>query len=143
MKRKQPNLREMLAATLLALRKFDPETGKFDPVIDWQTALLLSPEQIIARFEFDHYPIPVTWGGTNHPSNLVPRLKAEHRTKTAKIDMPAIAKVKRLTKDQEEFRRRMLAKVDPTVEAPPKRRSRIQSRGFQGHRKFNGEIVRK
>ena len=52
-------------------------------------------------------------------------------------DKHAIAKIDRVSADAEAFRRRMLAKVDPDIDAPPRERSRIPSRGFsREHRPF-------
>lgn len=105
MKRKRPNLREQLAAACIQL---NPD------IREW--AKLKSAADIIAIFDADHFPVPVALGGTNHPTNLEMRLRHEHRTKTAKKDIPAIAKAKRLTRKQEEFRARMLAKDYPHFE---------------------------
>jgi hypothetical protein len=54
-------------------------------------------------------------------------------------DKHAIAKVDRVGEAEEAFRRRILAKSDPEVEAPPRPRSRIPSRGFsRQHRPRRG-----
>ena len=45
-------------------------------------------------------------------------------------DKHAIAKIDRVSAAIEAFRRRMLAKIDPDIDAPPRERSRIPSRGF-------------
>ncbi len=71
----------------------------------------MSAEQIISLFAFDHYPIRHEAGGPDEPWNLQPRLILEHRIKTATVDVPEIAKIKRVTKKQEEFRQRLLAKA--------------------------------
>ena len=97
--RKKPTMEEKLASALLQ--------GK---AIDHDAAKAMSAKQINALFDFDHVVYHAI-GGTNHPSNLVPRLRAEHRAKTAKIDIPAIAKGKRLEKDQHAFREKILAKA--------------------------------
>lgn len=140
---RNPNMHEKLAAALLALRRLDPATGALVPLVARELAAAMSPKEIIRLFEFDHKPVPKALGGSNHPTNLIPTIKPEHREVTAQQDIPTIAKVKRAAMKHEEFRRRILAKTDATVEAPPRRPSRLKSRGFQGHRKFNGEIVRK
>ena len=120
-------------------------------LIQYDDAKTLTPEQIIARWHFDHYPIPHAEGGTDHPSNLTPRPAAEHREKTAHQDVPGIAKRKRLARKQAEHEARMttpvawLACSAPTEGAvlgeryevfqTPKRKRKIASRPFpKGHR---------
>jgi hypothetical protein len=121
--RKQPTLTIKLAATLLMLKDAGGE-----PLISHEHAKLMSAEQINSLFQFDHWPIRHEAGGPTEPWNLTPRMIPEHRTKTAKIDIPEAAKIKRIGPAEEAFRARMLAKSDPSVEtAQPKRR---QSRPF-------------
>jgi hypothetical protein len=100
-----------LASALLTIVRPD-ETGKFVPVISYEEAQKLTAEQVISRFRFDHYPIPHAQGGPDHHSNLLPRPTAEHEARTAKLDIPQIAKTKRLSKQQEAFRARLLAKTE-------------------------------
>lgn len=145
---RDPNLSEKLAATLLALTRLDPETGLLVPLVDWEAARSMTVKEIIGLFEFDHWPVPAALGGSNHPSNLVPLLETsgEHLKKTTTKDIPEIAKSKRLNKEHEEFRRRMLAKVDPAVadEIPQKQKSKKPLSRFKrtvGYRRANGEIV--
>jgi hypothetical protein len=120
-----------LASALLTIVRPD-ETGKMVPVISYEESKKMTAEQVIARFRFDHYPIPHAQGGPDHHSNLVPRPVAEHDEKTAKIDVPQIAKTKRIAKDVDAHRARMLAKL--TGEDPPptarKPKSKIPSRAF-------------
>ena len=85
MTRKQPNLREMLATALLQI----PEHG-----IDFEEAKGLTAQQVIAKFELHHH-VHVALGGENTPALMSWMPKAEHRQRTAKIDVPAIAKIKR------------------------------------------------
>src|SRR5689334_2961452 len=61
-------------------------------------------------FEFDHYPIRAEAGGPELPWNLTPRLIRAHRRKTAKRDVPQIAKIKRVQAAEADFRARLLAK---------------------------------
>jgi hypothetical protein len=68
-------------------------------------------EAVLALFHFDHV-IFHAHGGADKWWNLDPKLVAEHREKTAKIDVPAIAKGKRITRANEEFFRRLLAKSE-------------------------------
>ena len=97
MKRKQPSTKERIAGLLLQLVRVNAE-GKLEPVVDREWAKTQTPEAIIALFELDHHPVPVALDGTNHPTNLQHTLKAEHRHKTHKKDVPAIARVKRVGK---------------------------------------------
>lgn len=91
-RRKQPTLKEKLAATLLMLSRVD-EHDELVPVIPRKDALKMTTAQILARFEFDH-GVYVAWHGGNHPTNLTPRLKEAHREKT-KRDRKNIDKVRR------------------------------------------------
>ena len=121
-KRKTPNLRTKLAAALLQIKDGD---GK--PLISWAHAQLLSAEQINSLFQFDHYPIRHEAGGPAEPWNLVPRLIPDHRIKTAKFDVPQVAKARRISKAQEEFRARLLTPRDERQAKPskwPKRKLR-------------------
>ena len=111
------SLKKRLAAALLTIRV--EEDGKLVPFIDHATAKKLTPEMIISLFNFDHYPVAVWLGGPDEPWNLVPMPIMKHRAKTAKIDTPASAKADRITEQQAEFRRKMLAKIGQ-AEAPEK-----------------------
>ena len=91
-KRKPPNLREKLAATLLMMVR-PGEDGKMEPVIPFAEARTMTAREIIARFDFDH-AVYHAFGGPSEAWNLTPRLRAEHREKT-KRDLANIAKVKR------------------------------------------------
>lgn len=102
------SLTTKLASALLHMVRQD-EDGKFVPVIPHTEAKTMTADEIVARFDFDHVVFHAI-GGDIRPSNLTPRLRAEHRDKTAKVDIPAIAKVKRLSKSEEEFRARITAR---------------------------------
>jgi hypothetical protein len=105
-KRKYISMEERLAAALLTILHPD-DTGALVPVIPYERAKGMTAKQIIAEFQFDH-GIFHAHGGPDKAWNLTPRPKAAHRRKTAKIDQPAIAKVKRLSVAQKEFRRTVL-----------------------------------
>ena len=112
MSRRNPNLSEKLAAALLAIRQSD---GSW--LIPEPTRSTGGPDDILRIVEWDHFPIPVAIGGDNRPQNLVPRRIADHRTKTTTIDIPAIAKSRRISVEQEAFRLRLLQKsgqAEPT-----------------------------
>ncbi len=127
--RKHISLKVKLAAALLQMKRCERTlTGeRWTLVIPHEEAKTLTPDQIIARFHFDHYPIPHAQDGPDEPWNLTPAPIAGHQEKTAKVDIPQIAKTKRISKDHEEFRRRMLT---PRDERTPKQ-SRWGKRPFQ------------
>lgn len=137
--RRDPNLTEKLAA-LIALHLDLPR----------EIAKGMSAKQICELVQWDHYPVAYNigrdlgWSDTevHHPTNLQPLFAEDHLEKTRKRDTPQAAKGKRLTRAQEEFRARMLAKAsaEPRDE-PPRPGAKLRGRGFQGHRRFNGEVV--
>ena len=143
MKRKRPTLTERLAATLLEMKYAD---GK--PVIDREAAKAMTAKEICAQFEFDH-TVHVAIGGGNSPSNLTPRPIAEHAVKTAKTDIPQIAKTKRITAEQEQFRRRLLSKTEDQPPAQRAKKQKIKSRPMDGtiasgrKKKMNGTVVKR
>lgn len=128
---KEPSLKQKLAAMILLHLKIPHEQAKAMNIND-----------IMKMVEWDHYPVArntalsLKWKSrqTNHPSNLQPLTKKEHRAKTSAVDVPQAAKGKRLSKDHEEHRRRMLA---PDKGEPPPMKSRwpkgrkLQGRGFK------------
>jgi hypothetical protein len=103
-RRRAPTAPETLAAAVLRILHLEGRS------IPHKQAAAMTVDEIIGLIERDHDPIPAALGGSNHPSNLVPRLKAVHREKTAKIDIPMIAKVKRIADKYAEYRRKLLAK---------------------------------
>ena len=109
-KRSHISLRVKLAAALLQTMQ-DDGTGKLVRVISHEDAKRMTADEIIARFHLDHHPIPHAAGGPDEPWNLTPLPVDIHREKTARVDVPAIAKAKRLTRKQEEFRARLTAKA--------------------------------
>jgi hypothetical protein len=130
-KRKHIPCSVKLASALLQMKRPD-ETGKLVPIIPHEDAKLMTAEQIISLFHFDHYPVRHADGGADEPHNLQPELIAPHRIKTAKIDVPEIAKSRRIRAKQEETRRRILAR-DAGEEKPRSKwgTRKIQSRGFR------------
>lgn len=119
MKRKHIPIKTKLAAALLQLGH-----------IPFSQAQRMTDEEIIALYHFDHYPIPHSQGGEDVAWNLQAVLIAAHREKTAKKDIPQIAKTKRISREHEEFQRRLLT---PRDERPPKKPT-IRSRGFETRR---------
>lgn len=138
---KEASLKERYAAALLHL---EAARCTIDPTlqacIDREKAKQMSPEQIIGHFDVDHYPVPKALGGSNHPTNLNPIPRGGHKKKTAKKDIPVIAKVRRSVKEQKfvvkknETRDEMVDRLwneKPKQELKkkwPKRK--MQSRGF-------------
>jgi hypothetical protein len=130
MKRGHISLKTKLAAALLQMRRATPD-GRWELIVPHEQAKRMTADEIIALFHFDHYPIPHAQGGPDEPWNLDPMLRPEHGEKTAKRDVPQIAKTKRLSREHEEFQRRLLT---PRAERPPKK-SRWASRPFPSRRK--------
>lgn len=139
-KRKPATKDEKLAAALIIILKLTRAESKE-----------MTTKQINDLVEWDHMPVPfaiardIGWTPAqyNHPSNLVPVLKAEHRTKTNKQDIPAIAKTDRISPAHKEFQSRVLATKTGQGEATSKPASKlksgtkIRSRGFEkGQRKL-------
>ncbi len=129
--RKSISLKTKLASALLMLTGPDGRD-----IIPYQDSKQMSADQIISLFAFDHWPIRKADGGSDHPSNLTPRLIAAHREKTAKVDVPEMAKSKRIRRKVEEHERRLLRSAVEHILGPmPKRR--IPSRPFPNKkRKF-------
>lgn len=117
--RKHIPLKVKLAAALLKLGH-----------VPFSQAQRMTADQIIALYDFNHHPIPHAQGGPDEPWNLDPMLRPEHREITAKKDIPQIAKTKRISREHEEFQRRLLT---PRDERPPKKQT-IRSRGFDKRR---------
>lgn len=113
-------LKTRLAAALCHMLR-DDGTGTLVPVISYADAKQMSEDQILSVFQFDHYPVAKHLGGSDEHHNLVPRPIIEHRQKTARTDTPQAAKAVRISTEQQDFQRRMLAKVGQG-EAPPERK---------------------
>lgn len=151
MKRKDPTLKEQLAAMILTIQI--EEDGKLVPLVTREEAKQMTTDQILSLVQADHDPvavaiaIPLGWTPKeyNHPTNITMRAIMGHRRKSAKIDVPAIAKGKRISATHENFRRRVLAKV--TGDAPeeaPKRKALIPgSKGTGLRKKINGRVERR
>lgn len=112
MSRKPISLKTKLASALLTMKR-DDGAGNLVPIIPHDHAKLMSDEQIIGLFQFHHYPIRHEAGGPDEAWNLEPLLIAEHRQITATIDVPQIAKIKRVQEWDE-----------------PRKPSQMQNRGF-------------
>lgn len=78
--------------------------------IPYDDAKAMTADQVISLFHRDHYPRRKEDGGSDEHYNLHWKFIGAHREKTAKVDRPQSAKGKRLRDEQENFRRRLLAK---------------------------------
>jgi hypothetical protein len=109
---------------------------------------LMTASQIRALVQFDHV-IHHAIGGKVVHHNLTMRTIRDHREKTAKIDIPQIAKTKRLTAKQEEFRKRLERKTNPTSDQENTPPSRFRSRPLAGtrqsglKRRMDGSVVKR
>lgn len=145
--RRAPRLSDKLAAVILL------HLG-----VPHKVAKRMTTNEILALVEFDHYPVrfetarDLGWSDDeiNHPSNLQPLFPEDHAIKTAKIDIPAAAKSKRLTAAHDDTRRKLLTKagIDDAPEPPAGRRPprkmkgpKLKGRGFPGHRRMNGKPI--
>jgi hypothetical protein len=122
--RKHITLREQLAAALAMLLRQDERNEL--------RAAQVPAKKLIGLFEF-HHDIFHALGGADRWFNLTPMLRAAHRARSGP-DASTIAKVKRLAREHEEFRRKVLArspgdKRQPSGRWPQGRK--LQSRGFQ------------
>lgn len=123
MSRKKPTLTDMLAATLRELLE-----------IPYEHAKVMSAEQIISLVQFDHihhHALNKHEPWVDDHWNLDPLLIGGHRIKTRTIDVPVIAKTKRITTEQEAFRKLLLTPRDER----PEKKSRWGTRKFQQRRK--------
>lgn len=121
-RRRAPNQTERTAACLLMLKRGD----------DW-----LIPEplrssgtaaEICRAVQWDHAHHHAL-GGDTRPQNITPMLVGDHKAKSNK-DNGIIAKAKRLTKKEEEFRARLLSKAEGEPEPKRRPKAKIPSRGF-------------
>ncbi len=110
--RKDPTLREMLAAAVLQILELQGDG------IPFAHAQQMSADQILSLFQCDHAK-HVEAGGDNHPTNLTMRLRKAHRDKTSKIDVPMIRKGDRLAEKEDQHRAKVRAILAP-AERPEK-----------------------
>ena len=122
-KRKHISLKTKLAACVCQL------------FLTHDEALALSEDQVLSLVVFDHWPVPHAEGGADEHHNLTARLIADHREKTRKVDVPGIAKRKRVAKAEAEFRARLLK---PKTERLP-RKSTFPTRPFPKRGKHHGK----
>lgn len=113
MTRKAPSLTTKLAATLLARGE-----------IRYGDAKLMTAHQICSLYQF-HHNIYCAEDGSNEFWNYTPLLIAEHKARTAAVDIPTIAKNKRIARKQAKH----LAAMEKTPYVTRKSR-KIPSRPF-------------
>lgn len=123
--RKKIRLSTKLASALCQMVKPDGNGG-WQRVIPHEQAKRMSEAEVLAVFDFDHHPIPKAHDGPDTHWNLTPTPKPDHAEKTAKRDIPMIAKVKRIRGETGNGPR---AKIPSRPNAWPKGR-KIASRGF-------------
>lgn len=125
MKRGHITLKTKLAAAIGAL------------FLTYDERRLLSEDQVLSLVNWDHDPIPHAEDGTDDHFNLVPLLIGGHRAKTATVDVPGIAKRKRVSQAHAEFRTLILTPRDQRPECKssfPKGR-KMQSRNSNFRKK--------
>lgn len=129
MNRPHIKLKTKLCSALCELVRYDEAGAAFVKIIPYREAKTLTEDEILSRFDWHHFPIAKADGGPDKHWNIQPMVRADHKTETAKVTIPTVAKGKRITKDQEEFRRRLLAKDAGEPKAPSKWSARkLQSR---------------
>lgn len=131
MKRPHINVKTKLASALCHMLRPD-EHGQWQRIISHDDAKRMTEDEIIALFDFNHHPILHVHGGPAVHWNLDPLLRADHRKVTNEIDIPRIAKGKRINRANDAFVNRLLAKD----RGEPKPRSRwgkrkLRSRAFE------------
>lgn len=99
-KRAHISVKSKLAAALCALFE-----------IPYDDAKNMHEEQVLSLVHWDHYPIRKADGGGDDHFNLVPRLIAAHRKKTAEKDIPELAKTNRIAARQLIFEANMALKA--------------------------------
>ena len=96
MSRKPIGLKTKLCSALCQLVRYDEANAEFVRIIPHDEAKQLTEDQILARFDWHHFPILKAHNGPDVHWNLEPMEKAPHKKRTAEIDIPAIAKSKRI-----------------------------------------------
>lgn len=127
--RKYVSFKTKLVAALCQMRH--EVDGKFELILTNAEAQALSEDQILSLFQWEHGVTPHAEDGPDVHWNLEPLLIAPHKKKTAEVDVPGIAKRKRVATGHIEHTRTMNT---PRDERPPKQ-SRWGSRPFPRRKK--------
>lgn len=129
-KRRHIPLKTKLASALAQMLRAD-ENGKLVPIIPYEHRKLMTADQIISLFQFNHNQLHA-FGGPDEHWNLDPLTILEHRRHTKDVARPASDKVKRLRGETcAEQGKKIPQRANPW---PPKGSRKIQSRGFAQHR---------
>lgn len=125
MRRKEPTLKAKLAAVIRQLLG-----------IPFEHARLMTDDQMISLVQFNH----ILYHGQNKDEpwvddhwNMEALTIMAHRERTAKVDVPQIAKTRRISAAHEEFRQRLLTPRDERTPKP----SRWGKRKMQSKKRFN------
>lgn len=119
-KRRSPTWKEKCASCILEIMRL-----RGAPLAR-RRAKRMTVDDITGLFHFDHDAGFACHGADNHPTSITPRPVREHIEKTAKIDIPAIAKCRRISAEAEAFQSRLLAKAGQLAEVEvARRRKRI------------------
>lgn len=149
-------MREEVKGPPPGFRKAIPVSVRLDVVIRQEGRCKTCNEKLgqLANTEFDHVPALQlrTWdeeaGDTIPPANAPENIEAKHtdcharktrgnKATTRGSDVQEIARIKRLSKAEKEFRQKLLSKGEDDEDAPPQRRTRwpkrpLRSGGFGG-----------
>ena len=125
-KRAHIGLKTKLCSALCQIVRFDEQDKRLVRIISHDEAKTITEDQILSRFDWHHDPIQKAHDGPDVHWNLEPMLIAPHRKKTAEVDVPGIAKRKRVATGHVEHTRTMQT---PRDQRPPKQ-SRWGSRPF-------------
>lgn len=101
--------------------------GKWELILNHAEAKALSEDQILSLFQWQHGVIPHGEGGPDTHFNIEPMLIQAHRKVTREVDIPGIAKRKRVATAHTEHERTMSTPRDQRPAKP----SRWGSRPFQ------------
>ncbi len=141
-------------AAALCNQRVKDDDGNWVQAISHDDAKRMTAAQVASLFEVDHV-VPIAIGGSDHHSNIVPRLIGEHRNKTHTVDRPAIRREARLSKSYDTLKRRRDLPFAPSQadaegskchpagirRPPPQKLAKLKGRRFRGWRKFNGQKV--
>jgi hypothetical protein len=127
--RRNPNLHEKTAACLLMLKRGNGEWLIPEPLRSKGSA-----RDIVQAVEW-HHENYYAEGGDTSPQMLTPLAPEDHRERTSKIDIPRIAKNKRIAKKCSEHADRMAMKAAGDSPKNPKK-SRWPKRKFQTGKGF-------
>lgn len=116
--------------------------------IPHEHAKLMSEDQVLSLVQWDHYPIRKADGGEDKHYNIVPKTIMAHREKTSEIDVPQIAKAKRIRANgalheaalaSKAGNYQLAAQILATAPKPKHPGRKISSRPFpKGHRPLRG-----